>query len=33
VIKNWFDKSSMGNKYFQEGDIVLKWDKENELKG
>jgi hypothetical protein len=33
VIKKWFDKSSVGNKYFHEGDLVLKWDKENELKG
>jgi hypothetical protein len=33
VIKRWFDKSSVGNKYFQEGDLVLKWDKENEIKG
>jgi hypothetical protein len=32
VIKKWFDKSSVGNKYFQEGDLVLKWDKENDLK-
>jgi hypothetical protein len=33
VIKKWFDKSSVGNKYFQEGDLVLKWDKSNEMKG
>jgi hypothetical protein len=33
TIKIWFDKSSVGNKYFQEGDIVLKWDKSNEVKG
>jgi hypothetical protein len=23
----------VGNKYFQEGDLVLKWDKANEMKG
>jgi hypothetical protein len=23
----------VGNKYFQEGELVLKWDKENERKG
>jgi hypothetical protein len=33
IIKKWFDKSTMGNKYFHEGDLVLKWDKSNELKG
>jgi hypothetical protein len=33
IIKKWFDKSFVGNKYFQEGDLVLKWDKANELKG
>jgi hypothetical protein len=27
VIKKWFDNSSLGNKYFQEGYIVHKWDK------
>jgi hypothetical protein len=32
VIKKWFDKSCVGNKDSQEGDIVLKWDKANELK-
>jgi hypothetical protein len=33
LIKRWFDKTSVGNKYFQEGDLVLKWDKANEMKG
>jgi hypothetical protein len=27
IIKRLFDKSSKGNKDFQEGDLVLKWDK------
>ena len=26
-IKWWFDKKSVGNKYFEVGDLVLKWDK------
>ena len=30
--KKWFDKSCVGNKDSQEGDIVLKRDKKNELK-
>jgi hypothetical protein len=33
LIKIWFDKASIGSKYFQEGDLVLKWDKVNEMKG
>jgi len=33
IIKRWFDKSYVVNKYFQEGDLVLKWDNENEIKG
>ena len=33
VRKRWFDKSFVGNKYFHEGEVVLKWDKTNELKG
>jgi hypothetical protein len=33
LIKRWFEKTSVGNKYFQEGDLVLKWDKANEMKG
>jgi hypothetical protein len=33
VIQKWFDKSSVGKKEFHEGDLVLTWDKENDLKG
>jgi hypothetical protein len=33
LVKRWFEKNSMGNKDFQEGDLVLKWDKSNEMKG
>jgi hypothetical protein len=31
-VKHWFDKSTMGRKEFQVGDIFLKWDKANEMK-
>jgi hypothetical protein len=33
MVKRWFDRSNVGNKYFQKGGIILKWDKANELKG
>jgi hypothetical protein len=33
TIKCWFDKNSTGEKYFQVGDLVLKWDKPHEDKG
>jgi hypothetical protein len=33
VVKCWFDKHKAGNKYFDVGDLVLKWDKVNEPKG
>lgn len=33
MIKMWFDKHLVGDKYFEVGDLVLKWDKENEVKG
>jgi hypothetical protein len=34
LIKIWFDKIFVGNKYFQEGDdLALKWNKANEMKG
>jgi hypothetical protein len=33
IIKEWFNKSVVGNKDFQEEYLVLKWDKANELKG
>ena len=31
-IKRWFDKHVVGDKQFQVGDLVLKWDKESEAK-
>ena len=33
IIKKWFDNSAVGNKYFKEGGLVLKWNKDNELNG
>jgi len=33
LIKIWFDKTFVGNKNFEEGDLVHKWDKSNEMKG
>jgi hypothetical protein len=33
TIKCWFDKKSTGEKEFQVGDLVLKWDKPHEDKG
>ena len=32
-IKLWFDKHVVGDKQFQVGDLVLKWDKTSEAKG
>ena len=32
-IKRWFDKHVVGDKQFQVGDLVLKWDKASEAKG
>jgi len=32
-IKCWFDKKFVGEKEFQVGDLVLKWDKPHEDKG
>ena len=32
-IKRWFDKHVVGDKHFQVGDLVLKWDKESKTKG
>lgn len=32
-IKRWFDKHVVGDKHFQVGDIVLKWDKASEARG
>jgi hypothetical protein len=33
TVKHWFDKKSAGEKEFQVGDLVLKWDKSHEDKG
>jgi hypothetical protein len=33
IVKHWFDKHKVGNKDFDVGDLVLKWDKANEPKG
>ena len=32
-IKRWFDKHVAGDKQFQVGDLVLKWEKASEAKG
>jgi hypothetical protein len=32
-VKRWFDKHKSKEKNFEVGDLVLKWDKENEPKG
>jgi hypothetical protein len=32
-VKRWFDKNFAGEKEFQVGDLVLKWDKSHEDKG
>ena len=33
VVKRWFDKHKTGNKEFEVGDLVLKWDHPHDLKG
>lgn len=33
IVKPWFDNSSIHNKTFQVGDLVLKWDKTHKDKG
>jgi hypothetical protein len=33
IIKKWFDSISVGDKNFEVGDLVLKWDKSHEDKG
>jgi hypothetical protein len=33
IIKRWFDKHKAKEKNFEVGDLVLKWDRENEPKG
>jgi hypothetical protein len=32
-IKRWFDKHASGDKQFQVGDLILKWDKASESRG
>jgi hypothetical protein len=32
-VKCWFDKGLVSNKYFQVGDLFVKWEKGNEPKG
>lgn len=32
ALKYWFNSNSFGSKYFQFGDLVLKWDKADEEK-
>ena len=33
IVKKWFDHHLAGDKYFQVGELVLKWDKLSEPKG
>ena len=33
VVKRWFDKHKSGNKDFEVGDLVLKWDHPHDEKG
>ena len=33
VVKRWFDKHKDGNKEFEVGDLVLKWDHLHDEKG
>ena len=33
VVKRWFDKHKAGNKEFEVGDFVLKWDHPHDEKG
>jgi hypothetical protein len=33
MVKRWFDKHKAKDKNFEVGDLVLKWDRENEPKG
>jgi hypothetical protein len=33
MVKKWFDKQKVGDKNFEVGDLVLKWNKINEPKG
>ena len=29
IVKRWFNKHKAKEKFFEVGDLVLKWDKEN----
>lgn len=33
IVKKWFDQHLAGDKYFQVGELVLKWDKMSEPNG
>ena len=33
IVKRWFDKCKSGNKSFEVGDLVLKWDHPHDEKG
>ena len=33
IVKRWFDRHLAGDKYYQVGELVLKWDKLSEPKG
>ena len=33
MVKRWFDKHKVGNKEFEVGDLVLKWDHTHDEKG
>ena len=33
IVKRWFDKHKAGNKEFEVGDLVLKWDHPHDEKG
>jgi hypothetical protein len=33
IVKRWFDKHKARENNFEVGDLVLKWDRENKLKG
>jgi hypothetical protein len=33
IVERWFDKNKAKEKNFEVGDLVLKWDRENEPKG
>ena len=33
IVKRWFDKHKAGNKEFELGDVVLKWDHPHDERG